>query len=64
MFFNSKRTNLLNKLIAKIDILIEKIKLLKSQVRNKALLKEDEEVLELATGVKTDNKDKPIQEFN
>jgi len=43
-----------------MDILIEKIKLPKLQARNKALLKEDEEVLELATGVKLDNNNEPI----
>ena len=63
-FFNSKRTDLLDKLITKIDILIEKVKLPKSQVRNKALLEEDEEVLVLAIGVELDNNDEPIQDFN
>ena len=59
-FFNSKRINLLDKLITKIDILIEKVKLPKSQVRNEALLEEDEEVLVLAIGVELDNDNEPI----
>jgi len=59
-FFNGKRTNLSDKLIAEIDILIKKVKLPELQAKNKALLKEDKEVLEPAAGVKTDNNDKPI----
>ena len=64
IFFNGKQTDLLDKLIAKLDILIEKVKLPKSQARNKALLKEDEEILELAIGVELNNDNEPIQDFN
>jgi len=59
-FFNNKWTDLLDKFIAKMDILIERIKLPKLQVRNEALLKEDKEVLELAAGVEIDNNNEPI----
>jgi hypothetical protein len=60
MFFNGKRTDLLDEFIAEMDILIERIKLPELQVRNEALLKKDEEVLELAVGVETDDNDEPI----
>ena len=64
IFFNGKRTDLLDKLIAKLDILIKQVKLPESQARNKALLKEDEEILELAIGAESDNNNEPIQDFN
>jgi len=60
MFFDGKQTNLSDKFIAEMDILIKKIKLPELQVKNKALLKEDKEVLEPAAGVETDDNDKPI----
>ena len=59
-FFNGKQTNLSDKFIAEMDILIKKVKLPKFQARNKALLKEDKEVLIPAAGVILDNNDKPI----
>ena len=59
-FFNGERTDLSDELIAKMDTLIERIKLPESQARNEALLEEDEEVLEPAAGVKLDNDDKLI----
>jgi len=59
-FFNSKWTNLSDKFIAEMDILIKKVKLPKFQARNKALLKEDKEVLIPAAEVTSDNNNKPI----
>ena len=40
-----------------MDTLIKKVKLPKSQARNKALLKEDKDVLELSARTKLDEND-------
>ena len=60
IFFDGKWTNLLDKLIAEIDILIEKIKLPEFQAKNEVLLEDDKEVLMPAAGVVTDGNDKLI----
>ena len=63
-FFDGKRTNLSDELIAEMDTLIEKIKLPESQATNEALLEEDDEVLE-PTAMEEDSDDnEPIQDFN
>ena len=63
-FFDSKRTDLSDELIAELDTLIEKVKLPETQAINEALLEEDEEVLEPAVEVESDDGDEPIQDFN
>ena len=45
-FFDGKRTDLNAELIAEMDTLIQRIELPTSQAFNKAILKEDEEILE------------------
>ena len=60
MFFDGKRTDLLDELIAEMDILIKKVKLPEFQAKNEALLKEDKEVLEPAAGVETNDDNEPI----
>jgi hypothetical protein len=51
-FFDNKRTDFLDELIAELDTLIEKIKLPDREARNEAVLEDDEVDIE------------PIQDFN
>ena len=60
MFFNGKWTNLSDKLIAEMDILIKKVKLPEFQAKNKALLEEDKKVLMPAAEVVSEDNDKLI----
>src|SRR5947209_4855021 len=66
-FFEGKRTDLSEELIAELDTLVEKIKLPETQATNEALLEEDEEILEPTVideaEVESDD-DEPIQDFN
>ena len=63
-FFDDKRTDLSDELIAELDTLIEKVKLPETQAKNEALLEEDEEILEPAATDEVESDDEPIQDFN
>jgi transposase InsO family protein len=63
-FFDGKRTDRSNELIAELDTLIEKIKLPETQARNETILEEDEEVLETEVGEDSEEEEEPIQDFN
>jgi len=66
-FFDNKRTDFSDELIAELDTLIEKIKLPGTQAKNEALLEDDEEILETSHQEEDDDDDvdnEPIQDFN
>ena len=69
-FFDNKRTDFSDELIAELDTLIEKIKLPDTQAENEALLEDDEEILETSHQEDDDERhdddvvNEPIQDFN
>jgi GAG-pre-integrase domain len=66
-FFDNKRTDFSDELIAELDTLIEKIKLPDIQAKNEALLEDDEEILETSHQEEDDDDDvdnEPIRDFN
>jgi hypothetical protein len=64
-FFDNRRTHLSDELIAKLDSLIEKIKLPDASAGNEAILEDDEQILEISHQDDDDDMDaEPIQDFN
>ena len=59
-FFDGKQTDLSDKFIAEMDILIKKVKLPEFQAKNEALLEEDKKVLMPAAEIVSEDDDELI----
>jgi transposase InsO family protein len=63
-FFDNRRTDLSDELIAELNLLVEKIKLPDAQAKNEAILEDDEEILESSQDDDDDIDIEPIKDFN